>query len=305
MLIMLMRKASLAFHKGILLKVLYHNLKLQYYLNVKRDFYDHSKQSAVASSSLRFAALKARAEKLNLTPIPNLDEITNQLPNSGGIEFEEDMIGNQGKIVSNEFEGIHVADAFRHSENWRQLSFVRLAESIADVLTSAFQRPNFSLLELGCGGGAIFNVMRYLGGDEYIGVEINSSALKNSEIVCRNSQHFRALNLQQEINFSRHFDCVCSFEVFEHLKEEYTDTAIRTIANHLDEHSYFIGTISHVPGIYHINAHPKSWWLEKFAQYGLGYKDEKKNKMFEQVIGKSHPFNWYPRTTSIFVLNRL
>ncbi|MEK7355313.1 MAG: class I SAM-dependent methyltransferase, partial [Bdellovibrionota bacterium] len=289
----LLTKARMAHQKGILLQVLINNLELQYYLKIKRESFDHSHPDAIRAAGLRLARAKRLSE---LLPKPAVDfaSIQNRLPNSGGLEFDDETVEAQKSSVSEEFEGVHVKDAFRHAETWQQLSFVRQAESVADVMSAFLGRAQFSVLELGCGGGAIFNALRYLGGAEYIGVDINSTAQVNSEIVRGNPTQFRTLNLQQELDFGRTFDCVCSFEVFEHLREESSDEAIKSIRNHMTEKSLFIGTISRVAGIYHINAHDRVWWMKKFEAHGLGHRD-RENRLYEEVIARSYAFNWRPR----------
>lgn len=299
----LLAKTKMARQKGILLQVLKNNIELQYYLKVKRESFDHSSPEAIRAASLRLARAKSVSE---LLPKPSIDfaSIVNRLPNSGGIEFDEETVESQKASVSAEFEGVQVRDAFRHAESWQQLSFVRQAEAVADVMSAFLGRPNFSVLELGCGGGAMFNALRYLGGAEYIGVDINASAQAESEIVKGSPTQFRALNLQQELDFGRKFDCVCSFEVFEHLREEASDEVIKSIRNHMTENSLFVGTISRVAGIYHINAHDRDWWMKKFEAHGLGHRDHQ-NRYYEDVLARSYAFNWRPRYSSVFVLNKL
>ncbi|MES2965923.1 MAG: class I SAM-dependent methyltransferase [Bdellovibrionota bacterium] len=299
----LVRKARMAYDKRILMQVLYNNLELQYHLKIRRESYDHSDPKAISASALRLDRLRRAHATRPPSAAVDLAKVQNRRENSGGIKFEDEMIEAQGKSVSNEFEGVHVRDAFQHAENWQMLSFVRLVESVADVMSHHLKRSEFSALELGCGGGAIFNTLRYVGVSDYIGVDINSSALESSQIVQDNKAHFRALNLQQEIDFGRKFDCVCSFETFEHIKEEHSDEAIRTIANHMGENSLFVGTISKVAGIYHINAHEKDWWMKKFNANGLGHKG--KHADYEELIARSYPFNWHPRYSSVFVLGKL
>lgn len=293
----------MAHQKGVLFQVLLNNIELQYYLKVKRESYDHESPEATRAAALRLARLKRAAES---RPKPAVDftAIQNRLPNSGGLAFESEMIETQSRAVSKEFEGVHVRDAFRHAGDWQMLSFVRQAEAISDVMTSHSGRADFSVLELGCGGGAIYNALRYLGGAEYIGVDINATAHAESDIVKASPHHFRTLNLQQEIDFGRKFDCVCSFETFEHLREESTDEVLKTIRNHMGEDSLFVGTISHVAGIYHINAHGREWWMERFAKIGLGHRSPD-NALYEETIARSYAFNWRPRYSSVFVLNKL
>jgi cyclopropane fatty-acyl-phospholipid synthase-like methyltransferase len=71
------------------------------------------------------------------------------------------------------------------------------------------------------------------------------------------------------------FDLVISFEVMEHVKEEYTEDVIKEL-NRICS-GYALLTINtfdpNQPG--HINMHNRKWWLEKFEKTGFQHDDKK------------------------------
>lgn len=118
-------------------------------------------------------------------------------------------------------------------------------------------------------------------------------------------RNYRLLNLQERIDFGVTFDVVCSFEVFEHIHEEYVNELIWTVMNHMGEGSLFIGTAS-ITEEYdvHITVKTREWWLERFALNGLIPLSRNEESSYLDVLGKNHPFNWRPANTSMFILRK-
>ena len=80
------------------------------------------------------------------------------------------------------------------------------------------------------------------------------------------------------------------WEVLEHLDEKSLQGLFRNIEEHLDEGSYFIGSVSLIEyddvhgNPYHVTLQPREWWQSRFEEHGL--------EMLEQ-----HPFaeKFFPR----------
>ena len=238
--------------------------------------------------------------------------IKNSLSNSGGIPIavdEIDLTNLNSDIIKKEsrktgiqnFEGMALNDAVA-VEKWKHFSFFDLAMTISQIAKLYFGKESFSILELGCGAGSMFEYFKVMGASLYIGLDGNPLAFEHSPIISRNSEFFKLVNLQEEINFSRPFDIIYTSEVLEHIREDYTDIFLSTISNHMDKDSLFLGTIALTRMDVHINVHPKVWWLHKFREHGL-YQFERSAEM-ETRIAMSSPYNWNKNTSHIFALKK-
>jgi len=239
-------------------------------------------------------------------------QIVNGLPNSGGIPIEVekiDVTGLQSDIIRNEsrktgiqdFEGMALNDAVA-VESWQHYSFLELAKTISAIAKSHIGKDTFSLLELGCGAGSMFEFFKVLGASLYIGLDGNPLAFKYSPIIYKNQDFFRLVNLQEEISYHRFFDVVFTSEVLEHIREDHTDEFLKTISNHMNKDSIFLGTIALTRMDVHINIHDKKWWLDKFAMQGL-FPFEK-SAAYENQIADANPYNWNRNTSHIFALKK-
>ena len=80
------------------------------------------------------------------------------------------------------------------------------------------------------------------------------------------------------------FDVITMWEVLEHIAENDLPDLFRNIGRHLNEHGYFIGSISLIEYVdsignpYHVTLKPRGWWKEKLLESGL-------------VMLDTHPFN--------------
>lgn len=241
------------------------------------------------------------------------NETTNKLPNTGGIPIETENIqikNIQSDIIKNEtrktdiesYEGMALNDAIA-TESWKHYSFFELANKVTQIAKQQTSKNEISILELGCGAGSMFEFFKYLGTNLYIGLDGNPLAFKHSPIIKSNPDYFRLVNLQEEIDFNFKFDLVYTSEVLEHIREDKTEEFIKTISNHMNVNSIFIGTIATTIMDVHINIHPKSWWLNIFKKHQLIPVNE--SKILEAEIGNSSPYNWNINTSHIFILKKL
>ena len=72
------------------------------------------------------------------------------------------------------------------------------------------------------------------------------------------------------------FDCITSWDVLEHIREDRIERLIENITAHLQSSGIFVASIDTLPdsdptqGIdYHLTVHEKDWWIEKFREKGL------------------------------------
>jgi 2-polyprenyl-3-methyl-5-hydroxy-6-metoxy-1,4-benzoquinol methylase len=237
--------------------------------------------------------------------------LQNKLPNSGPIKIDPAMNsarvlssvvdGNHRKTDVSGFEGLALDDALAYSDEYKHFSFFREAKAVASIARSEFGRTDASVLELGCGGGDLGYFLKMLGVREYIGVDANPVAYNESPYIGAHKDHFRLLNLQEEIDFGSRFDIVCTFEMLEHIREDKLPALMRTIRNHMDERSLFLGTAS-LQEQYdvHITVKPRPFWLDMFASVGL--EPHPRAAEYEGLLSRNNPFNWDASNTNVFAL---
>lgn len=259
------------------------------------------------------AALRARfrgAHRRNET----LAAIQNQMPNDGAFPLDTNNVSSAEIIAAVTeplkrqtgvagFEGLALDDALVFSDDYKHFSFLREARAIVEIARLEFGRPDVSLLELGCGGGSLSSFLRLLGVRDYLGVDANPLAFRDSPHIRPFPEHFRLLNLQQEIRFGKTFDVVCTFEVLEHIREDMLEGLMQTIANHMGPHSIFLGSAS-LQEEYdvHVTVKPRAFWLERFAAHGL--RPHPSERSYAALLNANHPFNWEPDNTNVFILAR-
>jgi SAM-dependent methyltransferase len=243
--------------------------------------------------------------------------LENSLPNSGGIPADPVLIdparvakansGDDSRRASGfaGFEGLALDDALGWLEPYRHYSFVPLAQAISRIAASHLNRSDFSVLELGCGGGGFRVLLENFGASSYLGVDANPLPFFHSPYMLQAPRNYRLLNLQETINFGTSFDVVCSFEVLEHIREDRLDCMLASIANHMSPESIFLGTAALTDCFdVHITVHPREWWIEQFARHGIVPVDGVQESAWMDLLAQNHPFNWNASSTSILVLRR-
>lgn len=250
------------------------------------------------------------------TPALDVARIANALPNLGGVPYSapaEDtrhlidrMSGRRGENRHQGipgFEGFAPDDAVydERTEQWRIWSYSRLARFLARF---ARARGAASVLELGSGAGQLFEFLRAYGVADYLGID--GSPLLAMNRICRESpQHFRTLNLQEELRLELggapvRFDVVCSFEVLEHIREDAIDRLIATIRAHMHARSTAFLTASRLECDVHVLVRPRDWWLARFAAHGLARPAGA--DALERALGAHHPHIWNEKSSHCFAL---
>ena len=236
----------------------------------------------------------------------------NRLPNVGGlpVDAEKDVQSiissarkdpkHRGTSLAG-FEGVALDDALTFYDTYKHYSFFPLARAIVQIGKRFVRETDLSMLELGCGGGDLFHFLERLGVRRYVGIDANPLAAQFSPNVTGHESHFRLLNLQQEIDLGCPFDLVFTFEVLEHIPEDKLGGMIRTIRNHMDRRSIFIGTASLQEDYdVHVTVQRREFWLAKFAEYGLVPHADAAT--IEAHLARNHPFNWSSENTNILAL---
>jgi len=260
--------------------------------------------------------LKTSAQGQPKPPRIKVSELTNRLPNSGGITISVEKLDPK-KIVEvgylnvesrrsgvAGFEGLALDDALGWMDEYRHYSFVPLARAVSEIALGHFGTA-FTTLELGCGWGGFRVLLEAFGSSAYLGIDANPIPFSYSPFMLRAPGNYRLLNLQEKIDFGSQFDVVCSFEVLEHIREERLSNLFETISVHLSPTSLFIGTAALTDYTdVHVTVRPRGWWLERFQRHGIVPVCPAKEAGWLKLLARRHPFNWNASTSSVFVLHK-
>ncbi len=265
----------------------------------------------IAWWKLANAGLVARSREVAARPAEGatVTALQNRLPNSGGFRIEatpESVIAGiknprARRADEQGFEGLALDDALTFTDDYKHLSYIPLSKAFLEIGRRELGKPQFSVLELGCGGGSFAAFLGAQGIKDYLGVDVNTVAYTHSPWIRDRQAHFRLLNLQQDIDFGSTFDLVCTFEVLEHIREDKLDHLVGTIARHVGPSSIFLGTASLLEdGDVHVTVKERPFWLAKFAVHGL--VEHPRHQEIENALGVAHPFNWWPEVTNVFAM---
>lgn len=139
--------------------------------------------------------------------------------------------------------------------------FDRENELVLLGVLCAFTKPA-TLLDVGCGTGAVVREARLLGIDAY-GIDQMQD----------DNEHFKRVDLREKIDLFAKFDTVYSVEVAEHLEEQYEGEFCDTLARHTVEGGRLIFTAAPPGqgGYNHFNCQPKEYWRDRFKSRGMVY----------------------------------
>lgn len=200
------------------------------------------------------------------------------------IQKKKDLILGARYTDATDAPGLAANDAFAPCWNDIHNGYLELAKHIKELT-----KDGCSVLELGAGGGSLFEHCYKLGLMQYIAVDGNPFILDVCEFARLHSEHFRILNLEYEVDFNVKFDVILSFETLEHISN--TNNLIKTIINHMHSQSIFIGTSSNeVMPPHHVVVQNRDWWIDAFNNAGL--TEVNNSEQIYQKLKQNPPKNW-------------
>jgi|ERR1035441_8566446 SAM-dependent methyltransferase len=141
---------------------------------------------------------------------------------------------------------------------------VRRSAAVVVPLVNKLVRPR-SVLDVGCGVGTWLSEWVSQGVTDHLGLDgdyVDRAALQV------HSTNFRSMDLRSPFSLDRQFDLVESLEVAEHLEESCADAFVQSLASHADT-VLFSAAIPGQGGTHHVNEQWPTYWVTKFARYGL------------------------------------
>ena len=138
-----------------------------------------------------------------------------------------------------------------------------------NVLNAVIERwhPR-SFLDVGCGTGQTIEYVINRG-IECLGLEGSAAAIDHSPV----KRHIRMINLNDPLDLGRRFDMVWSFEVAEHIHQNFTETFLDTLTSHGD----LIVLSAAQPGqggAGHFNEQPLSYWIQRICRRGFVFEEQ-------------------------------
>jgi len=154
---------------------------------------------------------------------------------------------------------------------------IEMAESSKAIAASLIEHfsPD-SVIDVGCGSGAVLNAFRDKG-IQGSGLEYSEAALK----LC----HEKKLEVKQFDIESKHAALmkpailVLSTEVAEHLPPSCADRYVDLLVGLTRQHIVITAATPGQGGTDHVNEQPNSYWIEKFANRGAQYLGELTNAL--------------------------
>lgn len=127
-----------------------------------------------------------------------------------------------------------------------------------------------SIVDIGCGRGIFLSVAKKI--DKNVSVLGIDGDYVEREKLLIDQDEFIAFDLKKELNLQKKFDVAISFEVAEHIEEEYSERFIQNIVK-LSDVIVFSAAIPLQGGTNHVNEQYPSYWKKIFADCGYYCSD--------------------------------
>jgi len=121
-----------------------------------------------------------------------------------------------------------------------------------------------SVLDVGAGPGIYLLVFKAKG-KEVLGID---GAPESGRYLHADDR--RLVDLRERWDSGEQYDLTLCIEVAEHLKPEYAETLVATIAYNTKQYVFFSAARPNQGGEGHYNEQTKEYWLDLFARYGFG-----------------------------------
>jgi SAM-dependent methyltransferase len=170
-------------------------------------------------------------------------------------------VGKRAIQLKSWLEQTATHDDIYDSEYYRSVEdgAARSAAAIATSIITDFD-PS-SVIDVGCGTGAILNALRTLGVIKVVGLEHSVAAIR----ICREKDiPVVPFDLESEVKYDDHFDLVLSTEVAEHLRVECADAYVDMLCA-LGPVIVITAATPGQAGTDHVNEQPHEFWIAKFT----------------------------------------
>lgn len=162
----------------------------------------------------------------------------------------------------------------------------RDARMMVPDLSATLGRCPASVIDFGCGDGAMLRWWGQMGASSLIGIDQHGP---DEWARAARGLHLR-LDLTSPIALDRRADLVVCLEVAEHLPESAADTLVETLVRH-GNRIVFSAAPPGQGGTDHVNEQPIEYWKEKFARHDYVLQDIIRHRL------SPHVSPWYRANT--------
>lgn len=140
---------------------------------------------------------------------------------------------------------------------------IKLAWRITEVCNAIYEvlKPK-SLIDFGCGNGDLVKGFLNLGIDAY-GVEGSKNCICYMQF---SMERLKIWDLRRSWNTPPRVDLAMSFEVAEHIEEEFANTYIQNMVRASDQ-ILITAAGPGQGGLNHVNCQPKQYWINLFSAF--------------------------------------
>jgi len=159
--------------------------------------------------------------------------------------------------------------------------------------------PN-RVLDVGCAAGGQIEVWRK-NNTESFGLEGSENAWNIASHYAK--QYMKLFDLRNDVKevFFNNIDMVQSYEVAEHIEEEFANNYVDVMCMHNPNNIIMTAAPPGQGGTHHVNCQPKEYWIEKIEKKGYKFNQQKVDEIVSWGISDEIPFpNWWPKNVMIF-----
>jgi SAM-dependent methyltransferase len=178
---------------------------------------------------------------------------------------------------------------FRNKNRGTEHYNTKLASAILELF-----HPR-SVIDFGCGSAGVLASLQARGVN-VMGLEGTENCIPALQI---DASRVLIADLRTVVSLPKKFDLAFSFEVAEHIEEEFASTFVDNLCRASDTI-----LISAAPpgqdGWGHINCQPKQYWIDRFTGREFIF-DQKRMRLFQDHIGETRPSELYAVQLNIMV----
>lgn len=164
--------------------------------------------------------------------------------------------------------------------------------NVVEILYNHF-KPN-SVIDIGCANGIHLKAFSNFG-CEIFGIE--GTKYWEQYIKDAIGKNYGILDIRKPMKHDEHFDLVISFEVLEHLEEQFADQAVKNILSF--GNTFAISACPISGGFHHLNPQPREYWIEKFKKFGAEYQ-KAESEYLQDIFKGINCSGWFKDSLKIF-----
>lgn len=157
--------------------------------------------------------------------------------------------------------------------------------------------PN-SFLDVGCGAAGHVDVWTQHNVKGY-GIEGSMAAKDLSPNNVNGNILYADLRDKLDVPAFDNIDLLQSFEVAEHIEEDFADTYVHNMVIHNPKYIVMTAAGLHQLGTFHVNCQKKEYWVDRITQSNYNIREDLENKILSWGRPPAGP-RWWPENLMVF-----